>query len=160
MFLPTTDPIRTVRLVGGVDELEGRVEVFANDQWGTVCDDNWDIADGTVVCRQLGYNRGICYCPTLHEYCSSNYITTAIEVVGEAAFGMGTGPILLDEVTCSGEESQLFECGSNGIGEHDCSHTEDAGVRCTGTWKSTLVKHTLCNMYAFCSEQEIYYLTD
>ena len=90
----------------------------------------------------------------------TSYITTAIEVVGEAVFGMGTGPILLDEVTCSGEESQLFECGSNGIGEHDCSHTEDAGVRYTGTWKSTLVKHTLCNMYAFCSEQEIYYLTD
>ena len=45
-------------------------------------------------------------------------------------FGGGTGPIVLDEVQCEGVEDRLSECPHHGIGNHNCDHFEDAGVRC------------------------------
>jgi hypothetical protein len=97
-----------VRLVGGADETEGRVEIYHAGEWGTVCDDGWDINDANVVCQQLGY--------------SGTY-----EAV---SWGGGDGQIWLDNVACNGDESELAECAANGWGIHNCSHSEDAGVRC------------------------------
>ncbi|XP_071829431.1 scavenger receptor cysteine-rich domain-containing protein DMBT1-like isoform X50 [Apostichopus japonicus] len=102
-----------VRLVNGIFQSEGRVEVFHNHQWGTVCDDNWDINDASVVCRQLGYQR-------------------AEAALIWAYFGAGVGPIWMDEVNCVGNEASLSGCQHDGFGVHDCSHSEDASVRCTG----------------------------
>ncbi len=52
-----------LRLVGGVSDLEGRLEVCAGGRWGTVCDDEFDRTDAGVVCRQLGYYPESKYTP-------------------------------------------------------------------------------------------------
>ena len=57
-------------------------------------------------------------------------IFAATEALGSAHFGRGSGEILLDEVRCTGSESRLIDCTANALGSHDCTHNEDAGVRC------------------------------
>ncbi|KAJ8045815.1 Deleted in malignant brain tumors 1 protein [Holothuria leucospilota] len=103
----------SVRLRDGTFPNEGRVEVYHNEAWGTVCDDGWDLDDASVVCQQLGYS-------------------SAIDAPGFAVFGEGSGNILLDNVNCFGYESSLLECPrSNDLYYHDCHHSEDAGVVCS-----------------------------
>ena len=46
-----------MRLIGGSHYREGRVEVCRHQQWGKVCDDEWDENDSAVVCRQLGLSN-------------------------------------------------------------------------------------------------------
>jgi nitrate reductase beta subunit len=61
-----------------------------------------------------------------------------------ATYGQGSGPILLDQVQCFGNESNIFDCPQNDIGMHNCIHDQDAGVTCTARESSIL--HTTMRM--------------
>ena len=116
--------VHRIRLSDGPDPHAGRVEVYTNStggldnaQWGTICDNNWDIQDAKVACRQLGY-------------------LYAVVAPLPAHYGEGTGPIWLDNVQCLGNESNLFLCVHSGIGSHNCGHDQDVSIKCTS--KSSL----------------------
>ncbi|NXE09529.1 MARCO protein, partial [Lophotis ruficrista] len=98
--------VNVIRIVGG--GRRGRVEIFHQGTWGTICDDGWDSQDGDVVCRMLGYSRSI-----------STF--TAVS---------GDGQIWLDDVNCRGGEYSIFQCPKADWGVNNCSHNEDAGVEC------------------------------
>jgi len=100
----------SVRLNGNTSST-GRVEIFYDGQWGTICDDAWDINDANVVCKQLGYQQ-------------------ASRAFTRAAHGQGSGPIWMDDVACSGSESNIYDCRHRGWGKHDCTHSSDASVQC------------------------------
>ncbi|XP_041853424.1 galectin-3-binding protein A-like [Melanotaenia boesemani] len=100
-----------IRLVGSKSVSEGRVEVYHDGKWGTVCDDEWDINEAQVVCRQLNFPG-------------------AKSVVFGKDYGQAPGPIWLDDIACKGTETQLVLCEFKGWGVTDCSHKEDVGVIC------------------------------
>ena len=123
--------------MNGSNASEGRVEVCSNYQWGTVCDDFWGTVDASVACRQAGFSaRGLI--EIYNNYLLNNYSIyicvkcdyTGAIAVNFAFFGQGAGPIVLDNVACTGTESRLWDCPHIGVGVHNCVHSEDAGVRC------------------------------
>ena len=117
--------------MGDSSPSEGRVEFCYIGLWGTVCDDSWDFNDALVVCRQLELptecRYTVCQLTKLGVLVCS-HIFADVSILHE--FGGGSGPILLDEVQCTGNESSLSQCPHNGIGKHNCLHSEDAGVKC------------------------------
>ena len=101
-----------MRLVNAANNNTGRVEIVnPSFGWGTVCDDYWDNSASAVVCRQLGFD-GV----------NATWV--------KAYYGQGSGPILLDDVRCTGNESYIWDCSHRGWNDHDCSHYEDVGVDC------------------------------
>ena len=104
-----------LRLRGPLSENgTGRVEVFYNGQWGTICDDAWDLRDAKVACRQLGYSG-------------------AFNALQGKDVLSGSGQIWLANVACNGNEQNLGSCTHNDWGNQDCTHSQDAGVECTTT---------------------------
>ena len=101
-----------VRLVDGPTKYEGRVEVYHNGEWGTVCGDGWDLNDAQVVCIDLGFGPAI----------ASSH---------NASYGEGSGQIWLDNVECFGTEWTIGMCSYRGWGIQNCSHSKDAGVQCS-----------------------------
>ncbi|XP_071482199.1 galectin-3-binding protein-like isoform X1 [Diadema antillarum] len=104
-----------IRLVNGSTSLAGRVEIFHNDSWGTVCNGKWSPTETQVVCRQLGLLEGL----------------TSLEF-----FGAGEGPVHIQRVRCIGSESALADCvvvWSWEVETRGCGHDNDVGVRCVNS---------------------------
>ena len=102
-----------MRLVGGSSSNEGRVEVYYNGEWFSVCDDGWNDTDTGVVCRELGVGSS-----------------------GRSAyFGSSGNPVLLSDVMCSDNDLMFASCGHNGVNNTGkCSGF--AGVKCYGNCTS------------------------
>lgn len=98
-----------------------RAEIFFDGQWGTVCDDNFDVQDAIVFCRSLGCVGG--------------------NVISSATTEDGTLPILADDLSCTGIEINVLDC-SGMWGAHNCDHTEDVGVSCSCPGESQLSAQT------------------
>uniref|UniRef100_A0A3Q2VLU9 Lysyl oxidase homolog n=1 Tax=Haplochromis burtoni TaxID=8153 RepID=A0A3Q2VLU9_HAPBU len=90
---------------------EGRIELFYKGEWGTICDDDFTIANAHVLCHHLGF-------------------VSATGWTHSAKYGKGQGKIWLDNVQCHGGEKSIEFCKSRGWGNSDCTHDEDAGVVC------------------------------
>lgn len=95
----------------GTTPNKGRVEVYRNGFWGTICRDGWDILDASVVCRMLGYAGA------WKAGCCEDYRG-------------GTGPVWLSEISCTGREKSLLECDHSGWGVNNCDHRKDAEIVC------------------------------
>ena len=101
----------TLRLADGTTTNRGRVEIYHEGQWGTLCDDDWDSTEAAVVCRQLGFSGVVSFDGGVTEY------------------GQGEGPIL-SAIDCTGTESSVEECTWEVWDTIICGHSEDVGVTC------------------------------
>lgn len=79
ILFPFSVTVQAYRLRGGAVPWSGRVEVTMNNEWGTVCDTGFDLKEGNIVCRNLGYG-------------------TAKRIVGRAGYGRGIGAIHLSQL--------------------------------------------------------------
>nr|XP_038035481.1 scavenger receptor cysteine-rich type 1 protein M130-like [Anas platyrhynchos] len=102
---------RRLRLAGGPGRCAGRVEVYSEGTWGTVCQDAWDLPDADVVCRQLGCGR-------------------ALEAPGSERFGPGVGTLWPGAGGCSGTEAALWACPAPA--RRGCRRGGGAGAVCSG----------------------------
>ena len=94
----------------GPHDRRGRVEIFYNGDWGTVCDDFWDNDDAQVVCRQLGFSGG--------------------EIWQDCEYGRGREDIFVDNLECTGSEERLADCSIGEMGVHNCARFEFACANC------------------------------
>ena len=106
-----------VALFGGGHPRQGRLEVYHNSTWGTVCDDYFTTSAARAVCNSLGFGY-------------AGYKRNAIN------YGLGTGRIWLDNVRCNGSKRHFSECFHSEWGVHNCGHDEDIAVLCFGNWTS------------------------
>lgn len=102
----------SVRLVGGPDAREGRVEAFFSGVWSLVCGAGWDMSDAEVVCQSLGYGGASAY-------------SVNLTIVNQA-----NNTVWLSGVRCIGNETSLSECAHGGWGENSCAENRAAGVTC------------------------------
>ena len=119
--------IAVIRLAGNDSSHQGRVEVFVNGLWGTVCDDGWDLQDAAVACKQLGFFG-------------------AEDAKMNAFFGSGTGIVHMADINCAGNETSLLSCSHRTM-INNCDHQNDAGLVCAVTAPGNgLISCSVCHL--------------
>ena len=88
------------------------MEVYHNGEWGTVCDDGWDLNDAQVTCSELD-------------------LGPVITARHNASYGQGSGQIWLGSLKCDGTERSIRRCSHRGWRMKNCNHSNDAGVQCS-----------------------------
>ncbi|KAL3884621.1 hypothetical protein ACJMK2_024748, partial [Sinanodonta woodiana] len=131
----TMYPRTSVRLVEIKDNPVGSgiLVVRFDDQWGTVCDDDFDNRDADVFCRMLGFYNWVQYFITFLQIQSLQIWT----FLYTSELELTIYPIWMDELNCMGNESDIAECGFNGWGRHDCRHSEDVMLFCSNDSATT-----------------------
>uniref|UniRef100_A0A8C7Y501 SRCR domain-containing protein n=1 Tax=Oryzias sinensis TaxID=183150 RepID=A0A8C7Y501_9TELE len=117
LFISFSD---SVRLENGSSGCSGRLEVKSNNSWSSVCEDDFDLLDAEVVCRELG-----CGAPS---------------VVQGALYGEAEAPILTREFFCEGHESASLDCGSSWRKTKACPPYKAVGITCSGGGGATALK--------------------
>ena len=118
----------SLRLRNGTGAHEGRVEIFQQGQWGTICDDDWTDVEAGVVCRSLGFALGAV--DNLGRTQDAQGRSLPPLYFGPAAAGV---KMWLDNVNCKGNETNLLDCprrGNTAVGVHNCKPNEAVGVQC------------------------------
>ena len=132
-----------VRLVDGLmnattQTLDGRLEICINNAWGTICNNSFRLLDAEVACNQsIGFDR-IGWCTLIYFggfYEDIFNIVSGSKVISPRSY-LSSGPIFLDQLACTGSDSNLLECSRRGqiIGLTSCDHTQDVWVECKGTF--------------------------
>ena len=92
-------------------DYEGRVEIYHDNTWGSICDEDWDKTDADVICKQLGFEG-------------------ATNAFRGSFFGANDGIVWLNNVQCTGYEETFFNCAYNGWGYQECPRNQIAGLSC------------------------------
>ena len=129
-----------MRLMGGRNEREGRVEIFLDGEWGTICGDLWKDTQTIVVCRQLNFFEedqsklasGFFQVVMIATELLFLHLSVVLTVAHNPEFfsGESTGPVHMDSVLCNGDEPMLVNCIYSV--QSDCSHSKDIGIVCPG----------------------------
>ncbi|XP_046801135.1 protein bark beetle isoform X1 [Lucilia cuprina] len=117
-------PQVNVRLLGGAGPYEGRLQLFLNGRWGTVCDYGWTELNSALVCHHLGY--------TLNPK-DWRLLRSQMPAVGL------TEDVIVSNVRCTAHDRDITKCKAEylnrGDFENSCSHDNDVGIRCyEGAW--------------------------
>ncbi|XP_058879012.1 antigen WC1.1-like isoform X1 [Acipenser ruthenus] len=120
---------KDLRLVSAEFDCAGRLEIFYNGTWGSVCSNKMSSTTVNMICQQLG--------------CGGK---GTLQYINQ--FGAGSGPKWLDEVDCHGFESVLWQCSSLPWGQNTCQDSEVAGIECLGHTRkpavTTISKERVC----------------
>ncbi|XP_028275163.1 scavenger receptor cysteine-rich type 1 protein M130-like [Parambassis ranga] len=101
----------SVRLVEGTNVCSGRLEVKSDQSWSSVCEDDFNLQNAEVVCRELG-----CGAPSVFK---------------GGLYGAAEAPVWMRRFQCGGHESALLDCGSSQSTENSCSAGKAVGLTCS-----------------------------